>query len=144
MPGGKDAPQSRKAAELHVLKKRRVGDEKNSSGIFQLKANLTLAVGRIQQRGDAAGQSYGVIGNCELPRVGEENGDNFARLQTGGDQAVRQRFDKGAVFGEGEPAVHRRINQGYLSGVSPATVKHDIVNRTARRICEELSAKHSG
>jgi hypothetical protein len=64
-----DATQRGKSREVHVFEKRSVGDEKNGAGIFQLIANLALAVGGIEERGDASGQRGGMIGDGEFPGV---------------------------------------------------------------------------
>jgi hypothetical protein len=43
---GEDAAQAGKAGEIYVFEERSVGDEESGSGIFQLIADLALAVGR--------------------------------------------------------------------------------------------------
>ena len=45
-----------------------------------------------------------MIGGAEFPGVGQEDGDDFAGLESGGDQSAGEGFDGLAIFGIGEAA----------------------------------------
>ena len=94
-------------------------------------ADLALAVGGIEQGGDASGERGRVIGDGEFPGVGEEDGNHFSGSESGGDEAAGKRFDQAAIFGESETAIAGGVDEGCLGGVALATLKDDIVDETA-------------
>ena len=85
-----------------------------------------------------------MIGDRELPGVGEEDGDYFARLEAGGDKTARQRFDQSGVFGVGEAASAGGIDERSFGGVALAALENDIVDEAAGRVGKELGAQHRG
>ena len=100
--------------EIDGFEKRSVADQEGGAGVFQLIANFPLAICRIEQRGDSSGERCGVIGDRELPGVGEEDGDHFAGSESSGDEAAGEALDQTAVFGEGEAAVAGGVDQRQL------------------------------
>ena len=141
---GEDAAEGGKSGEVHVFQKRSVGDQERGAGIFQLIADLALAVGGIEQCGNAAGERGGVISDGELPGVGEEDRDDFSGSESGGNQATGEGFDEAAIFGESEAAIAGGVDQRSFAGVLAATLENDIVNEAASGIGVELGAKHRG
>src|SRR5208282_5844990 len=114
---GKNAAQAGKSSKIHIFDQRSVADQKNGARVFQLKADLALAVSGIKKGGYAAGQRGRVIRNREFPGIRQKDSNHFSRSKPGRDKAMGQGFDQAAIFGESEAAVTRGVNQGYLAGV---------------------------
>ena len=127
-------------AKIDVFEERAIGDEEGGARVFELKADFALAVSGVQQRRDCSGESGGVIGDGELPGVGEEDGDDFAGVEAGGDEAVGQRLDELSIFCIGEAAAAGSIDKGGFGGVAAAGIEDDIVEESAGGIGEELGA----
>ena len=82
--------------------------------------NFAFAVGGIEEGRNCSSESGGVVGDGELPGIGEENRDDFARLESGAYKSAGQGFDQLAVLGVGEAAVARRIDERGFSGKATA------------------------
>jgi hypothetical protein len=102
--------------EIDVFEKRSVGDEKNGAGIFQLIADLALAIGGIEQRRNASGERGGVIGDGKFPGVGKKDGDHFSGSESGGDQAAGKDSTRPHIR-ESETAIAGGVDQRCLAGV---------------------------
>jgi len=75
-----------------------------------LVADFALPIGGIQESWNSSGESGGMVGDRELPGVREKDRDDFAGLESGGDESAGKGFDVFAVFGVGKAAVAGRVN----------------------------------
>ena len=141
---GEDATQARKPREVDVFQKRSARDEKSGAGVFKLIADFALAVGGIEESGDASGECSRVIGDGEFPGVREEDGNDFSGSESGGDEATGEGFDEAAIFGEREAAIGGSVNQRCLATVLAATLEDNIVDEAPGGIGVQLGAKHWG
>jgi len=85
-----------------------------------------------------------VIGDRELPGVGEKDRDDFAGLEPRGDESASEGLNVVAVFGVRETAVAGRVNESSFAGNAAAGFQNDVVNEAAGRIGVQLGAKHPG
>ena len=83
-----------------------------------------------------------MVGGGEFPGVREEDGDDFAGFESGGDQAAGEAFDGFAIFGIGEAAVDGRVEQGGFVGEFSAGVEDEVVEEEVVGIGVELGAQH--
>src|SRR5579871_6353767 len=120
MPSGVNAAEIGKSAEIDAFKDRAVGDQNCRAGIFQLVANLALAIRGVEQRRNSSRKRCGMIGDAEFPRVGQKDGDDVSGLNAGGDQTLCGALDQFTILTVGEAAAARGIDYGSLSRVAAA------------------------
>ncbi len=133
------AKSSQPVCWLRVVKTRR-----RQGSPARLIADFALAVGGIEESGDASGECSRVIGNGEFPGVREEDGNDFSGSESGGDEATGEGFDEAAIFGEREAAIGGSVNQRCLATVLAATLEDNIVDEAPGGIGVQLGAKHWG
>src|SRR5215469_8000967 len=140
--GGVNVAQAGQSGEVDVGEKWTVADEDGGAGVFQLIADLALAVHGIEERGDGPRERGGVVGDAEFPGIGRVNGDDFARLQAGGDESASGGRYQLSVVGVGDAAIGRRVHDGGLAGMTPARVEDKVVEETVVGIGVEALAQH--
>ena len=116
----------------------------DGAGIFQLIADFALAVGWVEQSGNGSGELDGMERDAELPGVRQEDGDDFAGLEAGGNQPVGDGFDGVSIFGIGQAAAAGSVDQRRLRRVAAAGVEHEIVQKKVVGLGVELGAQHAG
>src|SRR5258706_11930047 len=141
---GEDATQTGKSREAHVFQQGSVGDEESGTRVFQLIADLALAIGGIEKCGYTPRERGRMIGDGKFPGVREEDRKDFSGSESSGDEATGQGFDEAAIFGESDAAIAGSVNQCCLPSVLAATLEDNVVDEAASRIGVELSAKHWG
>ena len=111
-----------------------IGDQRHCARIFQLITHFTLAVSRIEQRGNRSGKRGCMIGSAELPAVGQEDGNDFAGFDPCCNQSPRSRLRNASVLRITDPASARGIhNRGFLA-MTPARIQHQIMQENIVRI----------
>ena len=105
-------------------------------------ANFALPVGGIQESWNCSGERGGMIGNRELPGVGEKDSDDLAGEEPGCHKSAGQGFDMAPIFGVCEPAVAGRVNQRSAARNAATGFENDVINEATGRIGVELAAKH--
>ena len=136
--GGEDPAEGEKSGEVDAFEQGSVGDEEGGAGIFELVADLALAVGGIEKSRDGAGEGGGVIGDCKFPGVGQEDGDDLPGSKPGGDQAAGERLDQFGIFRIREATIAGSIDKRSFAGIAAATLQNKVVNEKAGRIGVEL------
>ena len=119
-------------------------NQKHGAGVFQLISDFALAVRRIEQRGDGAGELCGVKRRAEFPGVREEDGDHVARLDAAGDHAAGRRFDDVSIFGVGQASSAGSIYHRGLGRIAAAGLKYKVMQKEIVGIGVEFGAEHAG
>ena len=119
-----------KSGKVDAFEQWAVGDQECGAGVLQLEADFALAIGGIQKRRNASGESGGVVGDGEFPGIREKDGDDFSGFESGGDESAGEGFDEFSVFGIGEATVAGGIDERGLVGNAAAGLQHDVVNET--------------
>ena len=142
LAGAENAAKVREAAEIDVAEGGGVSDEESGAGVFQLIAHFALAVAVIQERGDGARECCGVVGGGEFPGVGQEDGDDFCRLEASADEAVGEPLDDLSVFSVREAAIDRSVKQRQLLREFSTRVEDDVMEVEVGGIGVELGTEH--
>ena len=106
-----NAAQVWQSRQIDVAQDGAIGDEDGGNGILQLVAYFALAIGRIQQGGEASCECGCVVSSGEFPGIWEEDGDDFTGFEAGGDQAAGKGFDGLPVFRIGEATIDGGVEQ---------------------------------
>ena len=67
--------------------------------------HFAIAVGRVQECGNASGKRGGMVCDTELPEVRQEDGDSVSGYESGRDKTTRERFDGVSIVGVREASV---------------------------------------
>ena len=110
---------------------------------FQLVADLTLAIRRIERGRYRARQRGGVKNDAELPAVRQEDADDFSGTNPAGHQVARHPLHQFGVCAVGETSCRGAggVNHGDLARVPAAGVENDLVDKLAGGIGKQLGAK---
>ena len=122
---------------------RAISNEGDCVGGFQLIADFTLAISRIQRGRYRAGQGGGVKGDAELPAVRQVDADYFSGTNAAGHQVARDALHQFGVCAVGETPRRGagRVDHGDLARVLAAGVENDLVDELAGGIGKQLGAK---
>ena len=136
---GIDPAQVGQAGQINSTEQRAIADERDRAGVFQLIVHLARAVGGVQRSGRGAGQHGRMIGDAELPAVGQEDADHLSRTNAGSHQAACRQLHHLPIGGIGDAAFRNAggVNDRDLGAVPAAGVQNHIVDELAFGIVEQ-------
>ena len=83
-----------------------------------------------------------MVGDGELPGIGEKYSDDVSGAESGGNEAVGKGFDEGCVFAVGNSTIAGRVDKRGLDRVKLTILEDDVVQEQAGGIGEKGCALH--
>ena len=118
--------------------------QNRGAGVFKLITDFSFSICRVEQSGNRSRQLGSVKCDAKFPGIGEEDGDDVARLDPVRDQATRNALNGLSVFGVRQTPATRGVNQCGFLRIAVAGVKYKVMQKEVVWIRIQLSAQHAG